>query len=49
MARAGIELLRDDALWRRFSAECRRRAEEEFPASVMVGRYRALYEKTLSG
>jgi N-acetyl-alpha-D-glucosaminyl L-malate synthase BshA len=49
MAKAGLELLRDDALWKRFSAESRRRAEQDFPASVMVGRYRALYEKTLAG
>jgi N-acetyl-alpha-D-glucosaminyl L-malate synthase BshA len=49
MAKAGLQLLHDDALWNRFSTECRRRAVHEFPASVMVGRYRALYEKTLSG
>jgi N-acetyl-alpha-D-glucosaminyl L-malate synthase BshA len=49
MARAALELLRDDALWKRFSAEARRRAEREFPTEAMVGRYRALYEKTLSG
>jgi N-acetyl-alpha-D-glucosaminyl L-malate synthase BshA len=49
MARAALELLRDDALWKRFSAESCRRAEREFPTEAMVGRYRALYEKTLSG
>jgi N-acetyl-alpha-D-glucosaminyl L-malate synthase BshA len=48
MARAGLELLRDGALWQRFSTEARRRAEQEFPTEAMVARYRALYEKTLS-
>lgn len=49
MAKGALQILRDDALWTRFSAECRRRAEQVFPSNTMVGRYRALYEKTLSG
>ena len=49
MARAALDLLRDAALWKRFSAECRRRAEQVFPTDTMVQRYRALYEKTLTG
>jgi len=49
MAAAALALLRDAPLWNRFSKECRRRAELVFPAGAMVERYRALYEKTLSG
>jgi N-acetyl-alpha-D-glucosaminyl L-malate synthase BshA len=49
MARGALALLDDPALWARFSADCRRRAIEEFPTEALVGRYRALYEATLSG
>jgi N-acetyl-alpha-D-glucosaminyl L-malate synthase BshA len=49
MARGALALLEDPALWSRFSAECRRRAVEEFPTEALVGRYRALYEATLAG
>jgi L-malate glycosyltransferase len=48
MARAGLELLTDGALWDRFSREARRRAEEEFPEEKMVKRYREIYERTLA-
>jgi N-acetyl-alpha-D-glucosaminyl L-malate synthase BshA len=48
MASAALRLLGDPELWQRFSAESRRRAEREFPTDALVGRYRALYEKTLS-
>jgi len=49
MAAAAMQLIEDDALWQRFSAAARRRAEQEFPTEGLVSRYRALYEKTLSG
>lgn len=49
MAQGALSLLEDAALWRRFSAACRQRAVEEFPTAALVGRYRALYEKTLAG
>jgi N-acetyl-alpha-D-glucosaminyl L-malate synthase BshA len=49
MARGALRLLEDAALWSRFSADCRRRAEQEFPTEALVGRYRALYEATLAG
>jgi N-acetyl-alpha-D-glucosaminyl L-malate synthase BshA len=49
MARGALALLQDAALWSRVSAECRRRAVEEFPTEALVGRYRALYEQTLAG
>ena len=49
MARGALGLLEDAALWARFSADCRRRAESEFPTDALVGRYRALYEATLEG
>jgi N-acetyl-alpha-D-glucosaminyl L-malate synthase BshA len=48
MARAALSLLTDEALWKRFSASSRRRAEQEFPTAALVERYRALYEKTLA-
>jgi N-acetyl-alpha-D-glucosaminyl L-malate synthase BshA len=49
MARGALALLEDPSLWSRFSADCRRRAVEEFPTRALVGRYRALYEATLAG
>jgi N-acetyl-alpha-D-glucosaminyl L-malate synthase BshA len=49
MAHGALALLEDPALWRRFSADCRRRAEQEFPTDALVSRYRALYEATLAG
>ena len=49
MAQAALRLLRDDALWKSFSQESRRKAEQEFPTGSIVARYRALYERTLSG
>jgi N-acetyl-alpha-D-glucosaminyl L-malate synthase BshA len=49
MARGALQLLEDPALWSRFSADCRKRAVEEFPTETLVGRYRALYEATLAG
>ena len=48
MARGALALLEDEALWNRFSADCRRRAQEEFPTEALVARYRALYEATLA-
>ena len=48
MSEAVLELLRNDGLWRSFSAEARRRAEREFPTDALVERYRALYEATLA-
>ena len=48
MARGALALLEDPALWNRFSADCRRRAQEEFPTDALVARYRALYEATLA-
>ena len=49
MAAGALRLLEDPELWPRFSAEARRRAEQEFPTRTLVDRYRALYEKTLGG
>jgi L-malate glycosyltransferase len=49
MANAALTILEDDAVWRRFSQASRARAETEFPTDGLVARYRALYEKTLSG
>ena len=49
MAKCGLELLRDEARWKRFSAACRGRAEQVFPEGGIVRRYRELYEKTLRG
>ena len=49
MSEGAIRLLEDDALWQRFSTAARLRAEREFPTDELVSRYRALYEKTLSG
>jgi glycosyltransferase involved in cell wall biosynthesis len=49
MAHGALALLEDPALWSRFSADCRRRAEQEFPTDALVSRYRALYEATLAG
>lgn len=49
MAAAALKLLEDPELWRQFSGEARRRAEQDFPTESLVGRYRALYEKTLGG
>ena len=49
MSEAALRLLEDPALWERFSAQARRRAEQEFPTGALVERYRALYEKTLGG
>src|SRR5262245_5829487 len=49
MAEAALRLLEDGPLWERFSASSRRRAEQHFPTDGLVSRYRALYEKTLSG
>jgi glycosyltransferase involved in cell wall biosynthesis len=49
MANAALTILEDDAVWRRFSQASRTRAETEFPTDGLVARYRALYEKTLSG
>ena len=49
MAAGAMRLIEDDALWQRFSAAARRRAEHEFPTEGLVSRYRELYEETLSG
>ncbi|HEY3203166.1 MAG TPA: N-acetyl-alpha-D-glucosaminyl L-malate synthase BshA [Thermoanaerobaculia bacterium] len=49
MAKAALRLLHDPVLWRRFSADSRRRAEHQFPTAGLVERYRALYEATLRG
>ncbi|HTR04374.1 MAG TPA: N-acetyl-alpha-D-glucosaminyl L-malate synthase BshA [Thermoanaerobaculia bacterium] len=49
MAAAALTLLDDAPLWERFSAACRKRAVDEFPTETLVGRYRALYERTLAG
>jgi L-malate glycosyltransferase len=48
MADSALTLLRDPERWKRFSAEARRRAVEEFPTGDIVSRYRRLYETTLS-
>jgi len=47
MADSALTLLRDPERWKRFSAEARRRAVEEFPTGDIVSRYRRLYETTL--
>jgi L-malate glycosyltransferase len=47
MAEAALELLGDPEKWKRFSADARRRAVEEFPTEGIVSRYRKLYEETL--
>jgi L-malate glycosyltransferase len=47
MAEAALTLLSDEELRRRFAAEARRRAVEEFPTDEIVSRYRKLYEATL--
>ncbi len=48
MAKGALRLLTDEALWKRFSEQCRLRAERVFPTDTLIERYRALYEKTLS-
>jgi N-acetyl-alpha-D-glucosaminyl L-malate synthase BshA len=48
MAGAAVELLRDPEKWQCFSEAARQRAVERFPLAEMVGRYRNLYERTLS-
>ncbi len=48
MARGALELLENPELWTRFSADCRLRAEREFPTDALVTRYRELYEATLA-
>lgn len=48
MSQAAVSLLRNQDLWRSFSAEARRRAVEEFPTGAIVPRYRTLYETTLA-
>jgi L-malate glycosyltransferase len=47
MAEAALRLLEDPALWSRFSADGRRRAEQDFPTAALVERYRSLYDATL--
>ena len=47
MAEAALALLTDEEARRRFAAEARRRAVEEFPTDEIVSRYRKLYEATL--
>ncbi len=47
MAQAAMKLLSDAALWTKFSANARLRAQRDFPTDALVSRYRALYEKTL--
>ncbi len=49
MAESVLRLLENPSLRERFSAAARRRAEQQFPTDGLVSRYRALYEKTLSG
>jgi L-malate glycosyltransferase len=49
MAESALRLLENPSLRERFSAAARRRAEQQFPTEGLVSRYRALYEKTLSG
>ncbi len=46
-ARSGSSRTR--RVWQTFSAAARRRAENDFPTDGLVSRYRALYEKTLTG
>jgi N-acetyl-alpha-D-glucosaminyl L-malate synthase BshA len=47
MAAHAVRLLGDDALWRRFSAAARHRAETVFPIGPAVSRYEALYRRVL--
>jgi L-malate glycosyltransferase len=49
MAESALAILTDETLARRLSAACRERAERDFQQAAIVGRYCALYEKTLSG
>ncbi len=49
MARAGTELLCDDALHARFSEAGRRLAVERFSARTVVPRYEAYYEAVVAG
>jgi N-acetyl-alpha-D-glucosaminyl L-malate synthase BshA len=48
MAAAALGLLRNEELWKRFSVEARRHAQERFPTDTLIERYRALYEATLA-
>jgi N-acetyl-alpha-D-glucosaminyl L-malate synthase BshA len=47
MARAALALLRDPERHRAFALEARRWAVTEFDQTAVVGRYRAIYERTL--
>jgi L-malate glycosyltransferase len=49
MAQAALDLIRDREKWERFSRAARQRAVEQFPTEGIVARYRAAYERTLSG
>jgi N-acetyl-alpha-D-glucosaminyl L-malate synthase BshA len=48
MAAAVRNLLGDEKLRARFSAEARRQAGDRFPTDALVDRYRAVYESTLA-
>lgn len=49
MAASGLELLRDEGLWRNFSEAGRHRAVERFDADEVVPRYEAYYRQVLEG
>ena len=48
LAQASLALLKDEGLWKRFSAAGRQRAAENFEREAVVRRYLALYERILS-
>ncbi len=48
MAESGTRLLRDGALWRRFSRAAREAAVERFTVDLVVPRYERLYEDVLA-
>jgi N-acetyl-alpha-D-glucosaminyl L-malate synthase BshA len=47
MAAAGVEILRNHALWERMSLDARRLATERFGVARVVPQYEAFYEKVL--
>jgi glycosyltransferase involved in cell wall biosynthesis len=49
MAEAGVELLQDEALHKRFAEAGRRTAVERFSAASVVPMYEAHYERVLRG
>ena len=47
MAAAGVEILRDHALWERMSLDAHRLATERFGVARVVPQYEAFYQKVL--